>query len=72
MAREVLVMNTLTVNIHLLLVSFYRPCGQKRKILTEHKLFPSDEYALRSQLGFRDLSAEEVSFGCFLFSSCCC
>lgn len=67
MAREVLVMNTLTVNIHLLLVSFYRPSGQKRKILTEHKLFPSDEYALQSQLGFRDMSAEEASINIFIY-----
>jgi kynureninase len=49
---EVVMMNQLTVNLHLLLVSFYRPDGKKYKILTEGKSFPSDRYALCSQIRF--------------------
>ena len=47
---EVVAMNGLTVNLHLLLISFYQPRGQRRKLLCEAKAFPSDRYALCSQI----------------------
>jgi kynureninase len=56
---EVTVMNTLTVNLHLLMVSFYRPRGRRFKILCEEKAFPSDQYMLQSQLRFHGYAPEE-------------
>lgn len=46
---EVVAMNALTVNLHLLMLSFYRPCSSKYRIICEEKAFPSDSYALQSQ-----------------------
>jgi kynureninase len=49
---ELTVMNSLTVNLHLLLVSFYQPTNKKYKILMEGGAFPSDQYAIESQVRF--------------------
>jgi len=58
--HEISVMNQLTVNIHLMLVSFYRPVGKKNKILVESKAFPSDQYALSSYVRHLGLNPDEV------------
>jgi kynureninase len=57
---EVTVMNTLSVNLHLLMVSFYKPTEKRFKILCEEKAFPSDQYMLNSQVKFHGLDPDEA------------
>lgn len=57
---EVTVMNTLTVNLHLLMVSFYRPTEKRYKIICEEKAFPSDQYMFQSQVNAHGLNPEDV------------
>lgn len=56
--HEVVVMNNLTVNLHLLMASFYRPEGKRRRIIMEGGAFPSDMYAVESQVRFHGLDPE--------------
>ncbi|MGC4040007.1 MAG: kynureninase [Flavobacterium sp.] len=57
---EVTVMNTLTVNLHLLMVSFYQPTKTRYKIICEEKAFPSDQYMFQSQVAFHGLKPEDA------------
>lgn len=60
-------MNSLTVNLHLLMASFYRPQGQRNRILIERQPFPSDRYAVESQIRWHGLDPDdclvELAFG---------
>jgi kynureninase len=58
--REVVVMNSLTVNLHLLMVSFYRPTPERHRIVIEDSAFPSDSYAVRSQAAFHGYDPDEA------------
>ncbi|MBW8243735.1 kynureninase [Muricauda oceani] len=58
--KEISVMNTLTVNLHLLMVSFYRPTEKRFKIICEEKAFPSDQYMLQSQVRYHGLNPEDT------------
>lgn len=57
---EVTVMNTLTVNLHLLMVSFYRPTSKRYKIICEEKAFPSDQYMFQSQVKFHGFDPKDA------------
>lgn len=57
---EITVMNTLTVNLHLLMVSFYRPTKMRYKIICEEKAFPSDQYMFQSQVNFHGYKPEDA------------
>ncbi|VDO40197.1 unnamed protein product, partial [Onchocerca flexuosa] len=56
---EVALMNSLTVNLHILLAAFYKPTPKRYKIFIESKAFPSDQYAIESQIRLKGLSVEE-------------
>lgn len=57
---EVVAMNSLTTNLHLFMISFYRPTKERYKIITEAGAFPSDQYALESQVKFHGLDPEDA------------
>lgn len=58
--REVIAMNSLTVNLHLMLAAFYRPRGKRRKILIEAGAFPSDRHAVVSQLEWHGFDPQKT------------
>src|ERR1700761_5617917 len=59
-ADEISIMNSLTVNLHLLMVSFYKPTQKRFKIIMEGGAFPSDQYAIASQARFHGFDPKEA------------
>ena len=57
---ELVVMNHLTVNLHLLMISFYNPTPERYKIICEAKAFPSDQYAFESQVKLRGFNPADA------------
>lgn len=58
-AHEIVIMNTLTVNLHLMMASFYKPDAKRHKIILEWKPFPSDHYAIESHMVWHGLDPEK-------------
>lgn len=58
--KEVVVTHSLTTNLHLLMISFYQPKGDRKKIICEKKAFPSDQYALQSQAKLHGYDPKDV------------
>ncbi|CAK3837238.1 kynureninase 2 [Lecanosticta acicola] len=58
--EEIVAMNTLTVNLHLMMAAFYRPAGKAKKIMLEWRPFPSDYYAIESQIEWHGLDPSEA------------
>jgi kynureninase len=57
---EVVVMNSLTVNLNLLMISFYRPTKKRYKVMMEYMAFPSDQYAVENQVKFHGYNANDA------------
>src|SRR5205085_10385031 len=57
---EVICMNSLTVNLHLMMATFYRPSQKRFKILMEEPVFPSDTYAVKTQIRHRGFDPKEA------------
>ena len=60
LTEEAVTMNHLTVNLHLLMISFYHPTPKRYKIICEAKAFPSDQYALQSQVRFHGFNPDDA------------
>lgn len=58
--HEITVMNQLTVNLHLMMVSFYQPQGKRKKILCEAKAFPSDQYMFETHIRHHGLNPDDI------------
>ena len=66
MPSETVVMNSLTANIHFMLVSFYKPTSSRFKIICEGSAFPSDQYALQTQVKFHGFNLMRPLLSCIL------
>jgi kynureninase len=60
LSSEITVMNQLTVNLHLMMISFYQPTGKRNKILCEAKAFPSDQYMFETHIRHYGLNPDEI------------